>query len=99
MKVASSPPTSAFRSPTTADLIDTFLDNPNNSPPMVVENPNCHQASKPMVPQTGIQLTITRSGRTIVKPARSDDFVSFGSEMLTSRHLVKCVVYGLSCEL
>ena len=55
IKVASSAPTSAFRSPTTADLTDTFLDNPNNSPPMVVENPNCDQARESIMPQTGIQ--------------------------------------------
>ena len=77
VKVASSAPTSALRSPATADLTDTFLDNPNNNPPMVVENPNCDQASEPIMPQTGVQPTVTRSGRTIVKPARYDDFVSW----------------------
>ena len=77
VKGASSAPTSTLRSPTTADLTDTFVDNPNNSPPMVVENPNCNQASEPIMPQTGIQPTVTRSGRTIVKTARYDDFVSW----------------------
>ena len=62
VKVASSAPTSAFRSPTTADLTDIFLDNSNKSPPMVVENPNCDQASEPIMPQSGIQPTVTRLG-------------------------------------
>ena len=77
VKVASSAPSSAFRSPTTADLTDTFLDNLNNSPSMEVENPNCDQASEPIMLQNGILLTVTRSGRTIVKLDRYDDFVSW----------------------
>ena len=77
VKVASSGPTSAFRSPTTADLTDTFLDNLNNSPSMVVENPNSGQAIELIMPQTGIQPMVTKPGRTIVKPARYDDFVSW----------------------
>ena len=60
--VASSAPTSALRSPTTADLTDTFLDNPNKRPLMVVENPNCDHANESITPQSGIQPTVTRSG-------------------------------------
>lgn len=75
VKLATSKSTRNPCVPNTADPTNTLLENFNIGPPVEANVKKPLKPSEPITPQPRKPTTVTRSGRTIIRPARYGDFV------------------------